>query len=56
MNKDVWNMDNKHASSPSQSLKQALKEMNFMHEGKLEKRTYEEMKQQMKKEMIEWRL
>ncbi|MGG4059045.1 hypothetical protein ABEV78_12555 [Bacillus licheniformis] len=43
-------------SSPFQSLEQSLKEMKLMHEGKLEKRTYEEMKQQMKKEMIEWRL
>lgn len=46
-------MDNKHASSPSQSLKQALKEMNLIREGKMEKLSCEEMKQQMKKEMIE---
>ncbi|KAA6472271.1 hypothetical protein [Bacillus swezeyi] len=43
-------------SSPFQSLKQSLKEMKVMREGKLEKLTYEEMKQQMKKEVIEGRL
>ncbi|MDE1403247.1 hypothetical protein [Bacillus licheniformis] len=49
-------MNSKHSSSPSQSLEQALKELKLMREGKMEKRTYEEMKQQMKKEMTEGRL
>lgn len=49
-------MNNKHPSSTYQSLKQALKEMNLMREGRMEKRIYEEMKQQMKKEMAEGRL
>ncbi|WP_187444536.1 hypothetical protein [Bacillus swezeyi] len=49
-------MNNKHASSPFQSLEQSLKEMMLMREGRMEKRIYEEMKQQMKKEMAEGRL
>ncbi|MDI3411677.1 hypothetical protein QKW52_21770 [Bacillus sonorensis] len=45
-------MNNKHPSSTYQSLKQALKEMNLMREGRMEKRIYEEMKQQMKKKWL----
>lgn len=49
-------MNNKHPSFTYQSLDQALKEMNLMREGKMGKLSYEEMKQQMKKEMAEGRL
>jgi len=42
--------------SPSESLEQSLKEMKLMREGKMKKRSYKEMREQMKKDMDEGRL
>ena len=42
--------------SPSESLEQSLKEMKLMREGKTKKRSYKEIRAQMKKDMDEGRL
>lgn len=39
--------------SPSESLEQSLKEMKLMREGKTKKRSYKEIKVQMKKSIRE---
>ncbi|AUS16145.1 hypothetical protein C1N92_20085 [Bacillus velezensis] len=51
MNATVFN----HCS-PSESLEQSLKEMKLMREGKTKKRSYKEIRAQMKKDMDEGRL